>query len=411
MKQFLQILKFELSGYVKSKPYQISILLVCLLVSIVLFLPRFVNIFGDDDKQNSAQLTTSDKITLGIYDPTNVFTDDTMIKSGFPNATLKKMDSADALKSQVESKSVDAGFNIMSDTNYNYMVYDSSMDDMNKAVFDYIMSANYRTTKLSGLGLDVEEVNKIVQTPIQSETLIIGKDGVKNFLFTYILVFLLYFVVIFYGQMTASSVASEKGNRSIEILVTSASTNALIFGKVIAGALAGIVQVGLMLGVSFLAYYINADVWNNSLDFLFQIPLEVLLTFAVFGTLGYLFYSFIYGALGALVSKVEDVGSASSPITIIFVIAFIATFAGMSQPDSMLSTIVSYVPFSSCMAMFARIAMGSVSMIEVAISFVILFASTILMGLLAAKIYRRGTLMYGNSIKLRHMFKMLKRKD
>ena len=95
----------------------------------------------------------------------------------------------------------------------------------------------------------------------------------------------------------------KKGNRSMEILITSTSTNALIFGKVLAGAAASILQVGVMLGVSIMAYQYNADIWNHTLDFLFNIPVNVLLSFALFGTLGYLFYTFIYGAMGSMVFK------------------------------------------------------------------------------------------------------------
>ena len=198
----------------------------------------------------------------------------------------------------------------------------------------------------------------------------------------------------------------------MEILITSTSTNALIFGKVLAGAAASILQVGVMLGVSIMAYQYNADIWNHTLDFLFNIPVNVLLSFALFGTLGYLFYTFIYGAMGSMVSKVEEVSSAVSPITIIFVIAFFITFFSvMVNPGTILSTIASYVPFTSCMAMFARVAMGSVELWQIILSAVILAVSTAGVGLLGAKLYRNGTLSYGNNFKISQIFKNLKHKD
>lgn len=70
--------------------------------------------------------------------------------------------------------------------------------------------------------------------------------------------------------------------------------------------------------------------------------------------------------------------------------------------------IASYVPFSSFMSMFVRVAMGSVSMVEVAISLLILAGSTIFIGIMAAKIYRMGTLRYGNPIKMKDAIKQLK---
>ena len=66
------------------------------------------------------------------------------------------------------------------------------------------------------------------------------------------IVFIVYMKDIMYGQMIAVSVATEKSNRSIEVLVTSTSSNSLIFGKVIAGAVAGITQVALILSAALI---------------------------------------------------------------------------------------------------------------------------------------------------------------
>ena len=49
---------------------------------------------------------------------------------------------------------------------------------------------------------------------------VLGKDGANNYWYTYILIFVLYFLVLFYGQMIATSITSEKSNRAIEVLVT-----------------------------------------------------------------------------------------------------------------------------------------------------------------------------------------------
>ena len=68
---------------------------------------------------------------------------------------------------------------------------------------------------------------------------VLGKDGEQNYWYTYVLVFVVYFLIIFYGQMIATSVTTEKSNRAIEILVTSVNPNSLICGKVLAGRLQG----------------------------------------------------------------------------------------------------------------------------------------------------------------------------
>lgn len=73
--------------------------------------------------------------------------------------------------------------------------------------------------------------------------------------------------------------------------------------------------------------------------------------------------------------------------------------------DSTLMIVASYVPFTSPIAMFARIAMGNVSLIEILLSIMILVISTIGVGILSARIYRLGVLMYGNPPKLGKMIK------
>ena len=81
----------------------------------------------------------------------------------------------------------------------------------------------------------------------------------------------------------------------------------------------------------------------------------------------------------------------------------------MVNSDGIIMRVLSYIPFSSLISMFVRVAMGSVETIEVIISAVILIISTGVVGVLASKIYRRATLMYGNQIKLTKALKWLKR--
>ena len=73
--------------------------------------------------------------------------------------------------------------------------------------------------------------------------------------------------------------------------------------------------------------------------------------------------------------------------------------------DNVLMTVCSYIPFTSPMAMFTRIAMSTVPWYEIAISIGILLASTFGIGILSAKIYRVGVLMYGTSPKIGNIIK------
>ena len=71
--------------------------------------------------------------------------------------------------------------------------------------------------------------------------------------------------------------------------------------------------------------------------------------------------------------------------------------------------VLSYLPISSYSAMFARVAMGNVDVWEVVVSFIILVASIIGVGMIGSSIYRMGTLRYGNPIKITTAIKSLRK--
>ena len=95
----------------------------------------------------------------------------------------------------------------------------------------------------------------------------------------------------------------------------------------------------------------------------------------------------------------------------IFVVAFILVLVNLSNVDGLLMKVGSYIPFTSCMAMLARISMGGVAVWEIIVSAAILAVSCLAVGWLAAKIFRFGTLMYGNPIKLSKAIKQLKNQN
>ena len=90
------------------------------------------------------------------------------------------------------------------------------------------------------------------------------------------------------------------------------------------------------------------------------------------------------------------------PITMLFVIAFIVVVYSFSAGtvDTLLMKVCSFVPFTSPMAMFTRIAMSTVPVYEIVISVAVLAASVIGVGYVSAKIYRVGVLLYGTTPKL-----------
>mgnify|MGYP001475890118 CR=1 FL=1 len=411
MKDFFIVLKFELMHFMKNKTFIISTGIICLLLAIGLSIPTIKDTFfsSSEDKESVEEQEELNK-TYGFINKSQALSNVEDLKASFAGGKLVEFDSEAKLERDILDGKVEAGYLIKSPTKYQYLVKNNEMMDSNSFPFEEALKRAYRIQGFKDRGINYNEVEDLVHANIKQDTKVLGKDSASNYAYTYILIFGLYFMVIFYGQLIATSVASEKSNRTMEVLITSTDSRNLIFGKVIGGALAGIIQFGLVIAVGSIAYKLNASAWDHALDFIFEIPGSVLLWFSVFGILGYLLYSFIYGALGALVSRTEDISASATPITIIFVAVFFITIMGMNNTESIVLKIASFIPFSSFMSMFVRVSMGSVSNIEVILSLLILVATTVIIGSLAAMIYCLGTLMYGNPVKLKNAIKLLRQK-
>lgn len=415
MKQFFNVLSFELSNYFKNKGYMITTILFSILLIIGLSLPSFFNIsklipqLSQQNIESVEEAPDEDKTSFVIMDNNNILDNLDILEITFPNSKWTKVSHYDEIEKLIKSGDAEAGFILDSLNKYSYLVNNSGFTDTNQMIFESLLSDLSQQAYANENNLNINDLQSAIYPSFESNVTILGKDSANNFFYVYIFIFAMYMMILLYGQLIATSVTSEKSNRAIEVLITSASSNSLILGKVIAAALASFLQVGTILASGMITYRLNSRAWNGLLDNIFNIPTNILLTFILFGSLGYLFYSFIFGALGALVSKTEDISSSIAPIVIIFMIVFFISIFGLQNSNSVLIKVASFIPFSSCMTMLIRIAMGTVSAFEVIISFVILIVSTVLIALGAAKIYRLGTLMYGNPIKLRNALKWFKK--
>ena len=99
------------------------------------------------------------------------------------------------------------------------------------------------------------------------------------------------------------------------------------------------------------------------------------------------------------------------PITVLFIVAFIVVIFSMTSGDvdNTVMRVCSYIPFTSPMAMFTRIAMSTVPFYEILISIVILIGSVIGIGVLSAKIYRVGVLLYGTTPRIGAILKAIRK--
>ena len=408
MKQFGKILKFELKYYFMNKIFVGVTIFLVLAIAAVMFFPRITALFETDDTSDtSAELSV---MLVKADDPAQA----DMVKQAFATAFTDydvqiTDESNDTIKDKITSGDAECAFVMTDATAYTYYVNNLSMYDMNTEIANEVLQQIYQMNAMIGGGMTAEQATDVMNIQITSEVESLGKNQMENFFYTYIMIFALYMVILLYGQMVATNVATEKSSRAMEVLITSAKPTSMMFGKVLASCLAGFIQLVAVFGSALIFYNLNKSYWGDNMiiDSIFNIPPELLVYMLVFFILGFLIYAFMFGAVGSTASKLEDINTSVMPITMLFIVAFIVVMTSMSSGnvDNTIMKVCSYIPFTSPMSMFTRIAMSTVPWYEIAISIAILVGSTVGIGVLSAKIYRVGVLMYGTTPKISNIIK------
>lgn len=405
MKQFLTVFKFELLGQLKNKIAIVITAVIVIGLALVLSYPRF-NIEPLEDKHlKEVALVNSSSMS------------DEVLKPAFENAFSKEagynltfLVPEDELKTLVLNDEYAAIIEIIGPTSINYVVKTVGLYDYETSIASETLKSLYQYNTLAEMGLSEEEVNQFFSSNIDVNTIVTGKDQTTSFWYTYVIVMILYFVLLLYGQFVATSVAGEKSSRAMEVLITSAKPMNLMFGKVLGSGCAGLIELLIILGSAIGFYKLNEDVITNDIvSSVFGIPTYVALMTILFFILGYFIFAFMYGAAGSLASRTEDISALVMPVMVLFMITFFVAIIGMNNGsvDELYFKVLSFLPTFSSMLMLVRTCMGEVATWEIILSVVIQLISILGLGVLCSRIYRAGILMYGNTPKPKDIWKII----
>jgi ABC-2 type transport system permease protein len=415
-------------NYLKNKVFVGITLFFMIVIAAVLFAPRVLSIEEDEDTIWIGDETDED-ITDGgedIADGSEDASEGVMLLAGpsevldvvqpalaaaFPEYTIQVTEEA-KIETMIRDGEAKCGIALTDLLSFTYYVENLSLYNTDADYVGEVLKSLYQSETLAAYGVTPEQVEAILSAEVDYSVETLGKDQMQNFLYTYIMIFALYMVILLYGSMVATNVATEKSSRAMELLITSANPTSMMFGKVLATCMAGFLQLLCIFGSAVLFYQLNQSYWgyNALVASLFSMPPELLLYMLLFFVLGVLLFAFMFGAVGSVASKVEDVNTSVLPVMMLFIVGFFLVITSITSGnvDTLLMKICSYLPFTSPMAMFARLAMSTVPTYAVLLSVGILVVSVVIVGILAAKIYRAGVLMYGTKPKLRTIIRMLR---
>jgi ABC-2 type transport system permease protein len=222
---------------------------------------------------------------------------------------------------------------------------------------------------------------------------------------------IIYFILTtFASSYMLMSVAEEKENRAIEIVLSSIKPRNLIWGKIFGQMLIAITQILILTVCSFIALLIiNPDV-VTSLNLsqlnisVVQIALAVFYTFA-----GFLILSCLMVGVGAAMPSYKEASSFSSIFIILSILPVYFVTLIITDPSGGVAQFFSYFPLTAPLLLLFRVTIGALGTVEIIASIFILIAYCIIFLWLAFKLFEFGSLEYNNKISFKSFLGSLRK--
>ncbi len=290
----------------------------------------------------------------------------------------------------------------------------SSMNLIVKAQMESAVRSALIREQLAARGVQPTQVRALMKrTEIETMQLkngsVVSSDSERSFLGAYGLIIVLYASVLIYGINIARSVVEEKTSRIFEVLLSTASSDSLMLGKLLGVGAVGLTQMGIW-ALLVMFYAGSAFAATQGIHGLASLGITraELGFFGVFFLGGFFLYSALAAALGSSVSGEQEVQQFSFILISPLVVSVVLLPFVLGNPNSTTAVVLSLLPPFTPIIMYMRICAQMPPWWQVWLSVVLLAASVWGMVWLAARIYRIGVLMYGKRATLPEMLRWLR---
>lgn len=231
-------------------------------------------------------------------------------------------------------------------------------------------------------------------------------QGFGNTMLPFIVALVIMIPLFTSGSYLFQSLAQEKSNRVMEILLVSLRPRQLLMGKLLGLALLTLVQYGLWFGITTLVLTIAGQSpvqLAAGLDLSAQ-ELGLIVPFALGG---FVLYAGLMAGIGALAPDMESSRGWVFIISLPMMIPIYLWMGIASAPNGPLATTLSLIPFSAPVAMLMRMTTTTVPGWQVGLSLMLLVLTGIGVIRLMARLFRAQLLLSGEPLSARRMWAAL----
>lgn len=414
MKHFVTVFQYEFKTQLFKRAALITMVVMMVLMLALTSLPRIIALFEgspQEMEQEGPQNGISGMEEAGFLTSQDMATQDLLLSLLGKDAA--QFSDRAAMEQALRDKQIEVGFIVNPDLSFEAIYQDKAMEDNRDTQMAELLTSTLKEQALTHYGLTSADYATIQGTMAQGHTTVMGQNSFNSYWMTFMLMVLVYFVVLMYGGVVSSVIAREKDSRTMEILITSTRPTWLILGKVAAAGLAALIQFGLVIVAAIIGFQLNKSTYPPELVLMVSGSLTAayVWSYLFFSLFGFILYLFLYAALGSTVSKMEDLASATGLVQFLFIAAYMVATVAAQMPNSPLAVAGSIIPFTSIMVMPIRFGLVTVPWTQVVIAGALMLAFVAFFAFLSIKIYRWGSLNYGNKTKLRRIVKEALRRE
>lgn len=446
-KNFDKVFKFTFKNQIQPKGYKVLTIVVALFL---LLAPVLIFVIVDkvNDKDEEIKPCNADKVYVvneaapdvdySVLNMTNV-TDYTAI---YYVRSASVEEALDTIKEKGEKNSLILEIAVTDDEVVSRLVLpdDSEIEKDDAKNFNDFLKKNSSLVTIMSAGIDMQDITALSQQTTYNVYKTDGYDkGVSIYddkdalndqinsqykpvfgmIITFVSIMVIYFIAIYYGNGIMQNIVLEKSSKLMDTMLISVRPEAMIFGKMMATLAAALLQfftwiicsvVGVIAGVKAIEM-MHPDNEMTLLTFIkgfggmgiFK-PLNVVIAILVL-IFGIIFYSAISAICGAISSTKEEAASNQGLFIMILIVSFYAVLFGGLKSD--VATWMYMLPSTGAMVLPAGVCMGTTSLAISIISLLIMIVATVLLVILAGKLYVMMSLYKGNKVNITKALKML----
>lgn len=303
------------------------------------------------------------------------------------------------------------------------------LSEADLAKLDEIREAEYEAAEQAALeeaqAAEADEAEAGEQSDEEAITEML--QNMFGFILPYLNIMVIYFLVLYYGQTVANNVIQEKSSKLMDTLLISVKPREMIMGKVVATWFASLIQfltwvialfAGIGLGIK-IVMSMNPDTQNIVIFVIeifkhimgtFAIPAIALAVLIVFA--GFFLYCALSAIGGSLASKPEELSSTNILFVVILIGSFlVALSSGFLNGEAAIGlTLFDYIPFTAVLLTPSRILLGQVSFAGGLVSLGIIVILSVVLMMIAAKVYTMMAMYRGKAPNPKQLIRMLQRK-